>query len=62
MSTGTHAARSNINPRPPESPPACVCAPQCNKLRTLDEKLTTPQVEQIAAKYQIELVEYGKLT
>jgi len=33
-----------------------------NKLRAMGEKLTTPQVEQIAAKYQIELAEGGKLT
>jgi len=32
-----------------------------NKLRTLGEKLTTPQVEQIAAKFRIELAEGGKL-
>lgn len=32
-----------------------------NKLRTLGEKLTTPQVEQIAAKYQIELAEGGSI-
>jgi len=33
-----------------------------NKLRALGEKLTTPQVEQIAARYSIELAQGGKLT
>jgi hypothetical protein len=33
-----------------------------NKLRAVGEKLTTPQVEQIAARYSIELAEGGKLT
>lgn len=31
-----------------------------NKLRTLGEKLTTPQVEQIAAKYQVQLAYAGR--
>lgn len=32
-----------------------------NKLRAMGEKLTSPQVEQIAAKYRIELAEGAKL-
>jgi hypothetical protein len=32
-----------------------------NKLRALGEKLTTPQVEQIAAKHRIELAEGGSI-
>ncbi|WP_416425383.1 hypothetical protein RAM80_06385 [Pseudomonas sp. App30] len=31
-----------------------------NKLRTLGEKLTTPQIEQIAAKYQMQLAYAGR--
>jgi hypothetical protein len=32
-----------------------------NKLRALAEKLTTPQIEQIAAKYRIELSDGGSI-
>ena len=32
-----------------------------NKLRALGEKLTTPQIEQIAAKYRIELSNGGSI-
>jgi hypothetical protein len=32
-----------------------------NKLRALGEKLTTPQIEQIAAKYRIELSDGGSI-